>query len=191
MIWDSEPWKRELARLAARLRRHAKQGWTEDTSTFVLERDLFYAAYVVRKLMEACKLSDEVEALHTSAVEHEPTTRGPDLMNWHHFDRMFDLSKGAQRSIGWKEFCNQFIHSFIFSPVVDDNTFAIVGVFVASEFQKKRSLLYFELADVISLFRTLSRDDIATFQYERDSVTKELRVVKKSSILPKSIVLPR
>ena len=83
MIWDSGPWKAEVARLAGLIRKRAVQKrWTEATGA-KFEQEIFYMAYAIRKLIEAKKLSDELEARTINVVEYPPTGKAVDLLNWH------------------------------------------------------------------------------------------------------------
>ena len=59
MIAESYYWKRELLRVAARLRRRLTQRRWPEASFSVVEMDLMVGFYAIRKLAEAKKISDE------------------------------------------------------------------------------------------------------------------------------------
>jgi hypothetical protein len=70
VIGDSVPWKIELLRIAARLeRRKTQKRWTQQT-TFLVERDIMIAAFAIRKLTEAHKLSDDVARREVVVIQH-------------------------------------------------------------------------------------------------------------------------
>jgi len=182
MIWDSRPWKRNLARCADSLRRRKQQlRWTE-VSCAAVERDILLSAYAVRKLLEAGKVSDEVESRSLRALAHLPRGRAVDIMNWHGIDDLYDLSTHTEVSLGLRDFCNQVVHSFVFVL-----SFAapggLEGFFLASDREKERQLLYFPIDAVTdSLFR-VADDDIVTGRVLRDAVAKPARITKKSNRL--------
>jgi hypothetical protein len=64
MIWESYPWKRELRRLARTIRAQAATARdlddVDERREFKLERAIFYAAFVMRKLIESKKVTDKV-----------------------------------------------------------------------------------------------------------------------------------
>jgi hypothetical protein len=187
VIQNSFPWKRELGRLVARIRR-TKQMCLDDKSSFKLERDTFYAVYAIRKLVEAFKVSDEVEALCIEAIEYMPRGDMPDILNKEHIGELYDLSQGRSCRISLKDFCNQFIHSFIFLPCEDEERSEVIGLFVASDYRKLRGLLYFDFDQIVGLLSAVSHDDIWHAEYRRDPVTMEMKVVKKLSNPPGGII---
>jgi hypothetical protein len=181
VISDSSPWKSELERLEVRLRRLCTKKWSDKFSSFKYERDIFYAAYVVRKLIEAVRVSDECEAYRIEAIEYAPTTKVSDLLNRDNIDELFDLSEGKSCRLGLREFCNQIIHSFIFAPCFDEELSVLTGLFVASDRQRSACLLYFEIENVIGLVHEVSQDDIVDMQMVRDRNTKQWIITKKTS----------
>ena len=86
-----------------------------------VEADLFLAAYAMRKLIEAKKVSDETELLRIAARAH-PLVKGPvDHRNWHKIDELFDLQRSRAVEVGLLAFCNQVIHSFTFIAATDED----------------------------------------------------------------------
>jgi len=81
MIDDSIPWKEDLLRVADTLERRKNQArWMARTS-FLVERDTMTAAYAVRKLIQAHKVSDELRREGVQVRRHassaSPSTSGP------------------------------------------------------------------------------------------------------------------
>lgn len=180
MIWESWPWKRELSRLAHALQRRKSQRRWQQISSAKLEQEVFFAAYAVRKLIEAFKVSDEVEALSIECIEHPPMDRAPDFMNRDRIDELYDLSESESCRISLREFCNQVIHSFIFTPCFRENTANLAGLFVASDRQKERGLFYFDIDKIIEILEAVVQDHIVQMDMRRDGVGKPARVVQKS-----------
>ena len=182
MIVESWPWKRDLAQRAEAIRRRKQQRRWSEGSFAALERDIFQSAYAVRKLMEAGKISDEVESSSLKATVHKPHGRAVDIMNRHRFDELYDLSRGSPGDIPLRDFCNQVIHSFVFSPAIEKGG-ALAGIFVASDREKGRRLRYFDVDTVIDALVRVAEDDIVSWRGEREKVSGEVKITRKSNSL--------
>jgi len=145
MIWDSRPWKRELARIILALQRRKHQKRWLSTSNSKLEMEVFYSAYAVRKLLESYKLSDDLELMSVKAEEFPPIDKVADMMNWHRIHELYDLNQPTPRKLSLLDFCNQIIHSFVFIPLFEDTSANVVGFYVSSDRQKAKGLFYFNL----------------------------------------------
>lgn len=180
MIWESWPWKRELLKRAASLDSRKRQRRWSDASCARVEQDIFLSAYVIRKLLDAKKISDEVESLCLRALTHQPLSRPVDIMNWDKIDRLYDLSHCAKASVSLREFCNQIVHSFVFLPCFDGDSGGLSGIFVSSDREKERRLLHFNLCEIVSVFRRVAEDDLVALHMTRDAVGEPLKVRGKS-----------
>jgi len=144
-----------------------------------VEADVFLAAYTVRKLIEAKKVSDETEAQKITAQAH-PLIKGPvDHWNWHKIDELFDLQRSRVVQMNLLAFCNQVIHSYVFVPVMDED--GLEGFFVASDRERRSQLLYFKLLDVVGALEGVAADDILSNRTELDPAAGERVVVHKSN----------
>ncbi len=116
MIWESGDWKDDLLKTALKLSRRIHQKRWSERSFFLFEKEIFFAFYSIRKLIEAQKLSDYVvEAkipLQSFKTRGLPVTR----LNRDRLDEFYNLQDTSSESIKLKDICNQFIHSYIFVP---------------------------------------------------------------------------
>ena len=189
LIWESGPWKRYLARCVNGLRRRRQQRrWTE-ASCAAIERDIFLSAYAVRKLLDAGKVSDEVESGPLRAVAHPPRGCTADVMNWHRIDDLYDLSTHTEVDLSLRDFCNQVVHSFVFSLSIAASG-GLAGFFVASDREKERRLLYFSIDTVADALLRVADDDIVTLHVSRDGVGMPAKITKKSNRLEAGTRLP-
>lgn len=181
MIDDSVPWKSHLWKTAANLeRRRIQRRWRASTH-FLIERELFHAAYAVRKLIEARKLSDEVEVSNWPAKNYGPPTGVVDIMNRDKIDKFYDLSRFTAEAIALTDLCNQFIHSFVFMLSCAEEG-GLNGVFVASDRARSRRLLWFDIVDVLAMLRSVAEDEIVTMRMQRvQGLGSEMVVVCKSN----------
>jgi len=166
MIWESRPWKRKLDELAGSLLRQKKRyQWTE-TWLAKIEFDIFLSGYVIRKLLEANKISDEMKSAAVRVKVHMSRPHSVDKMNWHKLDKLYDLSKREERNISLRDFSNQLIHSFVFVPSILKNG-RLRGFYVASDKEKNRCVYYFDIDSVISLFRRVVDDGVVRAEMYR------------------------
>lgn len=181
MIVDARPWKAEVARLALLLKRRTTQKrWKEATHAKV-EQEAFYMAYAIRKLIEANKLSDELESHLVKVYEFPPTGKVVDLLNWHKLHEVYDLSKGRKATLPIEGWCNQIIHSFVFVIACDDLSAGLKGFFVSSDRQKAKGLYFVSVEEVLALANAVWNNDIVCMISRRAGAGKPLEVVMKSS----------
>jgi len=179
MIWESRPWKQYLARCVHGLERRSQQRrWTE-ASCAAVERDILLSAYAVRKLVEAGKVSDDIEARSLPAVAHLARGRTVDAMNWHRIDELYDLSKHIEARVSLRGFCNQIIHSFVFSLSMAPSG-GLAGFFVASDREKGRRVFYFRIDTVTDALLRVADDDLVTLHVTRAGIEMPATVTKKS-----------
>ncbi|KIX16002.1 hypothetical protein [Dethiosulfatarculus sandiegensis] len=183
MIWESGPWKEEIARIAVSLKKRKGQKRWYEPSYVNFEKEIFFAAYFIRKLQEAHKISDEIKTHTIKASEFKPTKRPVDIMNRYKIEELYNLSNPSGCSLSLMEFCNQIIHSFVFIPSFIDPPLRLDGFFVTSDRKKEISLFHFKIDNVIELLLKISNDCIVYCKMLRDKKTKQIKVVKNSSIL--------
>lgn len=180
MIADSWPWKAEIARRALRLRQRTRQRRWHERSFVGVEKDLFLSAYAVRKLVEAGKLSDELESTVISAKKFGPPGKAVGRLSVNRVEELYDLSQPASEGLLLVPFCNQIIHSFIFQICLGPDGDGLVGFYVASDRYRRTGLLYFEIEQVISLLLEVSEDDIVLTEMKRNPRSGEMEYARKS-----------
>jgi hypothetical protein len=182
VIWESGPWKRYLARCADALRRRKEQRRWLQASYAAAERDIFLSAYAVRKLLDAGDISDEVESQSLRAAAYPPRGRTVDVMNSYRIQELYDLSAQSEVALTLRDFCNQVVHSFVFSLGITPSG-GLEGFFLASDREKERRLLYFHIDNVLDALLRVADDDIVTMEISRDGVGMPAKITKKSNRL--------
>jgi len=175
MIWDSNPWKHDLWKCAAFLKRVGAQIHPlTEPQRISIERRIFLGFYSIRKLLEAQKLTDRCSQQMTTLSVFPPTWTPITHFNWHRAGEHFDFN--APRSEEWSliELCHQFIHSYVFHIALGEAG-GLTGFFVASDKQlkKKRGLLRINVDSVAAIFQSVATDDIVSFHWTRDPNTNE------------------
>lgn len=170
VIGDSGPWKDELLRVAEVLDRRTRQRrWTERTS-FLVERDVMNAAYAVRKLNEVRKISDELAAETVACRRHSLTGRPVDIWNRYGFSEHYDMEHPEAVALSLTDFCNQVIHSWIWMlSATEEPPHLFDGIYVSSDRARKRHVYFLPADNMISVFRSVGRDDIVSMEMQRDS----------------------
>ncbi len=180
MIGDSIPWKEELLRVAEALRGRTKQRrWTERTS-FLVERDVMNAAYAVRKLNEAHKISDELAGETVAVRQHLLTGRPVDIWNRYEFYEHYDMEHPKPVRLTLTDFCNQVIHSWVWMlSATEEPPHLFDGIYVSSDRARKRHVNFIPAANLIGLFRAVGLDDIASMQMGRDC-NGDMQIIRAS-----------
>lgn len=143
MIWESCYWKTELCKHAKSLiyRSMKQKRWIE-ASFAKVEQDAMVGCFIVRRLLEAYKVSSRL--IYSKVSLHGYQFNGKrlaDLQNWHRFNEHYDLESHQEVILPLREVCNQMIHSFVFIPILDHEKNKLDRLFFSSD-RKRGALLY-------------------------------------------------
>lgn len=159
MIWESHFWKEELVRLARQLQKRRKQQRWPERSLAKLEKEVFIGFYVIRKLLEARKLSDSLSKKRIAVEAFRFTgARQITIYNWNSkFADAYDFENPALVSMRLEFLCNQIVHSYIFKEVFDEDG-VLSGIFICSDRERKEKLYYVSLLELIKVFLSVGSD---------------------------------
>jgi hypothetical protein len=176
VIWDSEPWRNHLLASARALAKHGKTTTVTDHTSVLVERAVFFGAYVMRKLDDSYKLSTSWRGTALKCKRFPPTSRRrPSLIDWHHIDRHFDLSKPQPDSISARDYCDLVVHSFAFVEMMNDDG-SIEGFYITSDKLRGKGIWQFGLNTVIDLMKKTAKDWPTFARTIRDPETGETMV---------------
>lgn len=151
MIFDSAPWKAQLAKDAAEIEAAAAKRASAKRS-LVIERNVFVGAYAIRKLSEAFRLSSSF-LNEPVAVKFYPAIREGYLPIRHpDYERYFAMDRPEQRTLTRQRLVNVLIHSAVFVEVLGPRG-RCEGLLVASDQTVKRGVYELALAEFTSLLR--------------------------------------
>jgi len=139
MIHDSAPWKSSLAADAALLERWANKPPSRRRS-FIIERKILLAAYTLRKLGEAFKLSTATLSDPIKVKRYAPLQSGYSAFNNHCFDDYFDLQNPSHLNLKRRRLVDVLIHSLVIIESLDDDD-RCESFLVTSDFEATRGLL--------------------------------------------------
>lgn len=166
MIWESGPWKDGLLRDADQLGRWAVRKSRIAQRDTLIEKKIFMAAYAIRKLFEANKVSAIIEngSVPCSTFRRLETTVTP--WNWHRLDELFDIHAPKRISLSATALINQLIHSYIFMLNVDEAE-RVEGFYVTSGHAKKQKLFSVNMGDFCHLMRAVGENYPASMIIEK------------------------
>lgn len=173
MIWESSYWKDGLLKLARDLKRRTmhQKCWPE-ASLAHLEQSLMVGFYSIRKLMEARKLSESTTSRRFVVKAYRCKGKPVTFLNWHHLDALYDLENPENRDLDLKALCNQFIHSYVFSPVFSDDN-RLQSILVTSDHQRSRVLYEVSIEQLISLFELAGADYPNHISWHYDPIKRD------------------
>ena len=149
-----------------------------------LERDTFYAAFVLRKLIECKKIADSFADKEINLRCYQPREIIGDL-SLHDIDKHYDLSEKRSymetQKVGF--LCNQLVHSKIFTFYFNSTEASeqqeagdqIVGFFINSDHTSKKVLFLVLWADwikILSSTKSYHIDFMYKFKNEDGSTTE-------------------
>ncbi len=181
MINESWPWKKELRRLAKAIAKVTSAPVPEDLEDFILERPLFYSAFVIRKLLENWKVTDGVRDQMVPIKEYPAnqdrlgallrlTMRG-DLDTEFHMDR----PSVAQMRV-W-DLVSELIHSGYIAWSVDESE-AIRSVLLCSFRNERRRLIEVDVAVYLKVMTSIAEDEVQAVRQWRDDSGKMQTVLE-------------
>jgi hypothetical protein len=171
VIDESRYWKAPLLRAANWIEKLRIQEESSGKTFVRLEREVFVGFYAIRKLLETFKISDNTRSA-TFDLKYSPNIKPVDYLNAHRIDELYDLSRVASESRNLEFLCNQFIHSYIFVPVIGELN-EIAGLYVTSDRTRHNKLYLVEQFQVLSAFRTVGRDYPTCVKLRRNSKTRQ------------------
>jgi hypothetical protein len=132
-----------------------------------LERFVFWSAFVIRKLAEARKLSDEFEAerFRVTVFSRIDPDDLQDFMNADKIDRFYDLGQPKSRTVAPLWITSQFIHSFVYMPEAEDGP--PLGLYFNSDRSRRHSLFHIEWAEFEKLIRAVVDDGVVSMYFNR------------------------
>lgn len=158
MIWESSYWKDDLLKIAAKLKARTKQKQFSERSLANIEKEVFFAFYATRKLIEAKKLSDSVTNLHVAVDSYSWKGKPVTHFNWNRkLGILYDFKKKKSASLTLRLVCNQIIHSYIFTECFNSNG-TLNGIMFCSDRERTKQLYCLDLSTIVRLLKKVGSD---------------------------------
>jgi hypothetical protein len=148
MITESELWKTELDRISKKLLLRIIQKKWSRRSIFNLEKELFLGFFSIRKLIESEHISKEL-----ADKKYELIFFAKINLSKEEIDNILPYSSNdaSKKQLTIRTICNQFIHSYHLIPFSTEGK--LLGLFINSDFQKKRGIYLILLFHIVEIFR--------------------------------------
>ncbi len=114
--------------------------------------------YVVRKLIEAAKLSDSTVTQLIPVTAFLSSGKLVTLINWHNIDQLYDLENPVTEPRDLLFVCHQIVHSYIFIPLFSEDGLSLSGILFNSDRHRNDRLYCVELDQIIELFEKVGND---------------------------------
>lgn len=181
MIYESYPWKRDLYRLSRRIRRH-NAGWRfrffEDRTYTIIEKCIFYSAFVIRKLIECrSKVSDEVTNYSLQITNVQPLREINHMNRWPE-ENSHDWANETPATVCGKDICNWLIHSYIFFFSYDEKG-RIESFYVSSDYDRNGTLYRIPLITWTTFMNLAATDYVDYIDSKYDIKKKDYVFTRK------------
>lgn len=184
MIYESHVWKKELKKERSKFTRQVinnpankANNDKDDEINLTIEKFFFITAFIIRKLNEARKISDELINTWEIPVErYQRINSDREINYWNNLrlEEFYDLDHLQNSKLGIATLCNYIIHSFIFHPLYDyEEKEKFLGIVFNSDRSKDKVLYILKVEDYLLLIGEVIKDDIVTIKTFADG--KEIR----------------
>jgi hypothetical protein len=128
-----------------------------------LEKDVMIGFYVIRKLIEAHTVSDEIANRDLSLQGHAWIGSAVTFMNWDKIDKHYDLGHSIPVTNKVRWLADQIIHSFVFMPCFDENG-RLHSIFFNSDRSRLKYLYKLPVDDITALFEQVGANDPSSME---------------------------
>lgn len=126
MIYDSAIWKDELEKKVIEFKQYLSEkiDLEDEKFAFKVEEFYFITSFIVRKLIESFKLSDEYRGIQYRLIKYKRNEDEfkIDLLNNHKIKTKFDFESPQEILLGTNKICNLVIHSYIFLIAIENES---------------------------------------------------------------------
>jgi hypothetical protein len=159
-------WRRDPLKFGERLeRRYRQRKWSART-LYNIEKEVFLSFYIIRKLIDSGKADPAVSGLNCAITKYPIREGAQPTTDPKTFASTYELLRGSKTGLNLKALCNQFIHSFIFSPFTPFKR-DMFGIYFASDSQSKTGLYYITLMKVIEVILSAGRNRLISLKLHR------------------------
>jgi len=145
--------------------------WTM-RSYFPFERDVFFAFYIIRKLIETkFKISPESQNILVPLKKYTFIRNDMKILDRDEFWDFYDMNKSHNIKKQIYFVCNQVIHSYVFSPSWDESAEQNSFGFYFNSWEERRSALYHVyIRDMIPFLEKISQDYMYSLSFRPSNV---------------------
>lgn len=167
MISESFFYKKELNAYAIKINLILKRNSFKEKHLYELEKLMFVSSYLIRKLNESNKISDEVmtEPIYVDKVRLNEN-EFIDSLNNHNISTKYNWKSISNQSLSISIIINYIIHSFVFQLVWDEDINKPQAIAFNSD-RSKSTLFILSIENFLKLIENIYTDDIQSLKYEK------------------------
>ena len=171
MVYESYPWKQDLLRrkrLFLKYNTVEQFERNEEASYTVLEKAVFYSAFIIRKLIDCRgKLSDEADQYTICSKAYSPLKEVNTVNRWPD-ENTHDWDNYQKKNVKGKDICNWLIHSYMFFFSYSEEGL-VDGFLVTSDYDRNKFLYHIDIADWLDYISYIANDSIVSMSMHYDS----------------------
>jgi hypothetical protein len=159
MIEEVSYWRADLNKSSDRLKKHyTKRRWSKRT-LYEIEKEVFLSAFIIRKLIESGKVDRAILGLNLRIKKYPIRPRATPSTDPKKLVSIYDIYHGRDEVLNVKKLCDQFVHSYIFSPLTISREHGVVfGLYFASDCESKEGVYYAPLIKLIEIIGSVARN---------------------------------
>lgn len=207
MIYESQFWKNELLAIAKKLKTKTtfRSEWS-DKKNAKLEKWIMFGFYIIRKLLEAKKLTSDYDSKKIECTVYKSESKTINWMNRFELEELYNLSNPISEKRELRFFINQIVHSYIFLPVIgycdpeltknlkntnltedeiielhENALMCVEGIYVNSDNNKKEYLFELDLLEIIELFEDIGTCFVTKVDMKYDPQKEDYKHIRFST----------
>lgn len=158
-FYDSCFLKDELLKIAGRINKAMCQTKWQSASYLKLQKDIFFAFYAIRKLIETDQITNGTRNYTAKLHVFKAKAKSINKNNQFCLERCYDFSRRKTETLRISDICNQIIHSYIFVPCrFAGGKHPMHSVLFASDKKKNECLYELELIYISGVCRRVGHD---------------------------------
>lgn len=181
MVYESYTWKQDLLRrkrLFLKYNTGEQFAKNEDSAYTVLEKTVFYSAFIIRKLIDCLgKTSDEADQYVLHIKKYRPLKEVNIMHRWPNANS-YDWDHPQNVTVKGKDICNWLIHSYIFFFIFSEDG-SVEGFAVASDFDRNKALYYVSVAYWLEYMTYIANDYVVTLNSLYDPQARDYIFTRK------------
>ena len=189
MILESWVWKKELKKELSKFIKliksdkniYLKNDYDDeeyDLFNLKVEKFFFTSFFIIRKLLEAKKLSNSVCKLTINCDAYPKVPRPQRLLDYYgqtcDINENYDLDRQLNVTLTLYNLCNIFVHSYVFLPCIEEKSFN--KIFINSTNTKNKYCYLINIAEIFKIINIVAKDYVVTSSIRYDKKTSTIIV---------------
>jgi len=172
---ESFYWKEYLAETATDIQRVAQPKRLTQRRYEIVERNIIISFFLLRRLIEFHKVSSKIREYRFKIFSWRSTGKLPTLLNNHKIDELYDLSIERAHTKKVIYVCNQLIHSYTSTMIVDE-TRNWDSILTVSDYDRKDCIWRIPINSIVDILKIASKDYPYSVRYTLNKKTGDYDV---------------